>query len=157
MECRNVFSEQGAAMHAVMDSTESSRILTLERESAGSTEHDDRDNREAQAVVRELLTILPADVLGDIRNGDIDARDPAFINGLMDHASRLSVADPQRGRRMLSKIIRLRKLLHRSLRESDPGAVVSATIVGDSKRVGRNGACPCGSGRKFKQCCMRKA
>ena len=144
-------------MYAVMDATEPSGTMTLDRESPESSDHDDHDNREAQAVVRELLAILPADVLGDIRSGEIDARDPDFINGLMDHASRLSVADPQKGRRMLGKIIRLRKLLNRSLRESDPGAVMSATLVGDSKRVGRNGACPCGSGRKFKQCCIRKA
>ncbi|MBC7854880.1 MAG: SEC-C domain-containing protein [Pirellulaceae bacterium] len=141
-------------MYAVMDATEPSGTMTLDRESPESTDHD---NREAQAVVRELLAILPADVLGDIRSGEIDARDPDFINGLMDHASRLAVADPQKGRRMLGKIIRLRKLLNRSLRESDPGAVTSATVVGDSKRVGRNGACPCGSGRKFKQCCIRKS
>lgn len=24
-------------------------------------------------------------------------------------------------------------------------------------RVGRNDTCPCGSGRKFKRCCLRKA
>lgn len=144
-------------MYAVMDSTESSGTMTLDREGPESPVPDDQANREAQAVVRELLAILPADVLGDIRSGEIDARDPAFINGLMDHASRLSVADPQKGRRMLGKIIRLRKLINRTLRESDPGEVPSSTVVSDSKRVGRNGACPCGSGRKFKQCCLRKA
>ncbi len=25
------------------------------------------------------------------------------------------------------------------------------------KKVGRNEPCPCGSGKKYKQCCMRKA
>jgi len=26
----------------------------------------------------------------------------------------------------------------------------------ESKRVGRNDPCPCGSGKKYKKCCMRK-
>ena len=30
------------------------------------------------------------------------------------------------------------------------------TVVGDSAKVGRNDACPCGSGKKYKNCCMRK-
>ncbi|MCE9525071.1 MAG: SEC-C domain-containing protein [Planctomycetales bacterium] len=122
-----------------------------------SAESSDREDRETKSAVRELLAILPADVLGEIRSGGIDARDPAFLNGLMDHASRLSLADPRNGRRILGKIIRLRKLLYRNLRESDPDVAVSSTVVREEKRVGRNDACPCGSGRKFKQCCMRKA
>lgn len=32
----------------------------------------------------------------------------------------------------------------------------SGTVVKD-KKVGRNDPCPCGSGKKYKQCCMRKA
>ncbi len=29
-------------------------------------------------------------------------------------------------------------------------------VVRDKGRVGRNEACPCGSGKKFKVCCMRR-
>jgi hypothetical protein len=129
-------------------------FMKPERESLESPETEDA---ETQAAVRELLALLPEDVLGDIQDGKIDTKDPAFLNGLMDHASRHSLADPRSGRRILGKIIRLRKLLHRNLRESDPENSVTSTVVSDSKRVGRNSACPCGSGRKFKQCCMRKA
>ena len=32
----------------------------------------------------------------------------------------------------------------------------SSTVVNDSAKVGRNDACPCGSGKKYKNCCMRK-
>lgn len=32
----------------------------------------------------------------------------------------------------------------------------SATVVRDSARIGRNDPCPCGSGKKYKNCCMRK-
>lgn len=32
----------------------------------------------------------------------------------------------------------------------------SQTIVREGAKVGRNDPCPCGSGRKYKQCCMNK-
>src|SRR5688572_14986067 len=32
----------------------------------------------------------------------------------------------------------------------------SRVVPGDSMRVGRNDACPCGSGKKFKSCCEGK-
>jgi preprotein translocase subunit SecA len=32
-----------------------------------------------------------------------------------------------------------------------------ATIVNDTPKVGRNDPCPCGSGKKYKQCCGRAA
>ena len=140
-------------MYPVMEPPNESR-MNLDGKDPDSS---DREGLETQAAVRELLAILPPDILGDIRSGAIDACDPAFLSGLMDHASRQSIADPQNGRRILGKIIRLRKVLNRSLRESEPGLAVSPTVVNASQRVGRNGACPCGSGRKFKQCCMRKA
>jgi uncharacterized protein YecA (UPF0149 family) len=50
----------------------------------------------------------------------------------------------------------LKKLITRSLRESDPEIVVSSTITRNGNRIGRNDACPCGSGKKYKQCCLRK-
>lgn len=28
------------------------------------------------------------------------------------------------------------------------------TLVNDKKKIGRNEPCPCGSGKKFKNCCM---
>ncbi len=30
------------------------------------------------------------------------------------------------------------------------------TIRGEGEKVGRNDPCPCGSGKKYKQCCGRK-
>jgi uncharacterized protein YecA (UPF0149 family) len=32
----------------------------------------------------------------------------------------------------------------------------SAPAVRESPRVGRNDPCPCGSGKKFKKCCLRQ-
>lgn len=31
------------------------------------------------------------------------------------------------------------------------------TVVRAEKKIGRNDPCPCGSGKKYKQCCMKKA
>ena len=32
----------------------------------------------------------------------------------------------------------------------------ASTVVNESAKVGRNEPCPCGSGQKYKNCCMRK-
>jgi hypothetical protein len=111
---------------------------------------------ETHRAVREILTLLPTDVVEELNRGQIDPDDPAFMDGLMDHVSRLSLADPRTGQKILGKVIKLKKRIRRSLRDSDPDVVTSATVTREAQRVGRNEPCPCGSGRKFKQCCMRK-
>ena len=113
-------------------------------------------DQEIQRAIRDLLDVLPEDVLDELNSGTIDHKDPAFLDGLTDHVSRLSLASPQEGRKALGKIIKLKKLITRSLRESDPELAVSATITRTGTRIGRNDACPCGSGKKYKQCCLRK-
>jgi len=40
-------------------------------------------------------------------------------------------------------------------RPQSPWAPPRRPAAADSGRVGRNGPCPCGSGKKFKNCCMR--
>jgi hypothetical protein len=111
---------------------------------------------ETKRAIRELLEVLPKDVLEELNSGAIDLKDAAFLDGLTDHVSRLSLANPREGQKILGKIIRLKKLITRSLRESDPEIVVSSTITRNGNRIGRNDACPCGSGKKYKQCCLRK-
>ena len=44
----------------------------------------------------------------------------------------------------------------RSLRPRKRVAVVSGPIRDNGPLVGRNAACPCGSGTKFKRCCRGK-
>jgi len=117
---------------------------------------DARQEAETKAAIRELLALLPEDVVRDLNRGEIDLNDAAFLDGLMDHVSRQALADPHNGRRLLGKMVRLKKLIARSVRQSDPEAAISATITRDDARVGRNSPCPCGSGRKYKQCCLRK-
>jgi hypothetical protein len=111
---------------------------------------------ETKRAIRELLDVLPKDVLDEINGGAIDLKDPAFLDGLTDHVSRLALANPRTGQRILGKIIKLKKLITRSLRQSDPEVVVSSTVTRTGERIGRNDTCPCGSGKKYKQCCLRK-
>jgi len=111
---------------------------------------------ETKRAIRELLDVLPNDVLDELNRGAIDLKDPAFLDGLMDHVSRLSLANPREGQRILGRIIKLKKLIARGLRESDPEVVVSTTVTRTGERIGRNNVCPCGSGKKYKQCCLRK-
>ena len=114
------------------------------------------DKAGTKRAIRELLDMLPKDVLDELNSGVIDLKDPAFLDGLMDHVSRLSLANPRSGQRILGKIIKLKKLIARSVRQSDPEVAVSATVTRTGERIGRNDACPCGSGKKYKQCCLRK-
>jgi hypothetical protein len=111
---------------------------------------------ETKRAIRDLLDVLPKDILDELNCGKIDLKDAAFLDGLMDHVSRLAVASPRTGQKILPKIIRLKKMISRSLRDSDPDTAVSATVTRTAERVGRNAPCPCGSGRKYKQCCLRK-
>ena len=111
---------------------------------------------ETKQAIRELLDVLPKDVLEELNAGTIDLKDEAFLDGLVDHISRLTLASPRMGQKILPKIKKVKKLISRSLRESDPDVRVSATVTRSTARVGRNDACPCGSGKKYKQCCLRK-
>lgn len=116
---------------------------------------DDRITAELHDEIRDLLSLLPTDVVGELNDGKIDVQDGAFLAGLTDHVSRLSLADPQKGKVLLGKLMRVKKLIRRSLRESHEDLDTSSTIRRQDRRVGRNDACPCGSGRKYKDCCLR--
>jgi hypothetical protein len=53
----------------------------------------------------------------------------------------------------------VREPARREMRAPRPGAEpqrAAASHSASAARVGRNDACPCGSGRKYKNCCMRK-
>jgi hypothetical protein len=131
--------------------------MDISRDSNGPPP-DEQSPRELETkrAIRELLDVLPQDIVDELNAGKIDLKDAAFLDGLVDHISRLSMASPRAGQKILPKILKLKKLISRSLRESDPEVQVSATVTRTSARVGRNAACPCGSGKKYKQCCLRK-
>jgi len=133
-------------------------VMDISRETSNPPPIEDSSrDAETKRAIRELLDVLPKDILDELNTGAIDLKDAAFLDGLVDHISRLAMASPRTGQKILPKIIRLKKLISRSLRESDPEVQVSATVTRTTARVGRNDACPCGSGRKYKQCCLRKS
>ena len=106
--------------------------------------------------IRQLLELLPGDVVGELNAGSIDVHDPAFLAGLTDHISRLALADPKAGSHLLARLSKVKKLIRRTLRDTDGDVETSSTIRREQRRVGRNDPCPCGSGRKFKECCLGK-
>jgi hypothetical protein len=115
-----------------------------------------RFQAEAAKEISDLLKLLPDDVLAELKVGTIDPHDSAFLEGLSDHVARLTLASPSLGSRLLGKLNKVKKLIRRSLHESNPDEKTSNTISRDGPHVGRNAPCPCGSGRKFKQCCLRR-
>ena len=131
-------------------------VMHSRPENANDEADHARQDAETKSAIRELLALLPEDVVRELNRGEIDLHDSAFLDGLTDHVSRQALADPRNGRRILGKMVRLKKLIARSVRQSDPDIEVSSTITRDQTRVGRNAPCPCGSGRKYKQCCLRK-
>jgi preprotein translocase subunit SecA len=44
-----------------------------------------------------------------------------------------------------------------AINQSGGGKRVAAPIRNQGSKVGRNDPCPCGSGKKYKSCCLRKA
>ncbi|MFH0802059.1 MAG: SEC-C metal-binding domain-containing protein [bacterium] len=46
---------------------------------------------------------------------------------------------------------------HRNIRTNreEGGSVPVKTVRRETRKVGRNDACPCGSGKKYKKCCGR--
>jgi hypothetical protein len=41
--------------------------------------------------------------------------------------------------------------------EDDPSYLNTTTIRNEAPRIGRNDPCPCGSGKKYKKCCLRES
>jgi SEC-C motif len=125
-------------------------------ESEPEQDVDDRLDGAIRREIRQLLDLLPEDVVSELNAGSIDVRDPAFLAGLTDHISRQALADPKSGNHLLGKLAKVKTLIRRTLRETDENVVTSSTIRRSARHVGRNDPCPCGSGRKFKECCLGK-
>ena len=106
--------------------------------------------------IRQILDLLPPDVVSELNAGTIDVHDSAFMAGLTDHISRQALADPKQGQHLLGRLTKVKKLIRRTLRETHEDTETSITVRRGDRRVGRNEPCPCGSGRKFKECCLGK-
>jgi len=57
----------------------------------------------------------------------------------------------------LAKVVRQEKSVYDSaMTASHGGAVGQKKPVVKGEKIGRNDPCPCGSGKKYKQCCGKK-
>ena len=126
-------------------------MVGFHRVQAGN--NDERDAQEAERITAELLALLPEDVRAELNAGTINVRDPEFIKGLLDHLQR----DPNASKVAIArKLQEVQRKLRDLVRAEDPEARVTETVRNTNVRVGRNDKCPCGSGKKYKQCCLRK-
>ena len=48
-----------------------------------------------------------------------------------------------------------REQVAKPISTSSDGTVAPATVKRQGKKIGRNDPCPCGSGKKYKNCCGR--
>lgn len=73
--------------------------------------------------------------------------DPAYVARLERHYRMVkdALADPTH---------EIHELVSRGLTPEEELAEAEATLARVADRVGRNDPCPCGSGRKFKRCCL---
>jgi hypothetical protein len=76
-------------------------VMDINRDSSSQppVEESPRDT-ETKRAIRDLLEVLPKDILDELNIGTIDLKDTAFIDGLVDHISRLSLASPRAGQKI---------------------------------------------------------
>ena len=80
---------------------------------------------------------------------------PIFLFGLPDGWERLEAMSPDEERRLQGEVAPAARELHaywqrRRMPAASRGRALRAT-------VGRNAPCPCGSGSKYKHCCLKRA
>jgi len=94
--------------------------------------------------VQKLLELFPEDVRIDMATGGVNVTDKGFLESVKDHVHEL--AAPANA---------TRKEVRRKAKELMSG-FGEGTIKNTKEATGRNEKCPCGSGKKYKQCCLGK-
>jgi tetratricopeptide (TPR) repeat protein len=115
-----------------------------------------RRPRAALMAFEQASALLPTAVTVTLRKAELLAAD----NRLAEALDLLTAAWPRRQgwqifgdpRTVQLQFIDLHNQLRRQLGRTDLPALHPASIR-EARKVGRNDPCPCGSGRKFKQCC----
>lgn len=102
------------------------------------------------------LTGLAISMLIDLNACDsIDVIRNAFTQGYVDIGIAGDIEDVEIELGLRDKRSTPKPLYNSNILESMfPGAQVSVTQVHSEPKVGRNDPCPCGSGKKFKKCCL---
>jgi hypothetical protein len=101
----------------------------------------------SNSLIKKILALLPPGVLGELKSGEINYHDPAFQKALKEHILHLS-GDKK------AELNRILKTNQKEIKKVSGDRGI--TEYKDTRAVGRNDKCPCGSGKKYKQCCIRK-
>ncbi len=119
--------------------------------------------RLALKFAERALSLEPNAVEALIQKADAltlrDADKQAF--DLLEHALgskdhwRFFLTDVITPAQLATQFARLYNELLRRLRRTDRASLL-ASFLGTAKKVGRNDPCPCGSGKKYKKCCLAK-
>ena len=99
-----------------------------------------------QLVIAYLIELEAVDSIGAIRK--------AFYNGNVD----LTVAGDIEDVEILLGLRTERETPHPNYFNPEIEKLSAAfdSIKGKKKKIGRNDPCPCGSGKKYKKCCLNK-
>ncbi|MGD9029053.1 MAG: DUF1186 domain-containing protein [Anaerolineae bacterium] len=107
------------------------------------------------SLVSESTSLYPEELLPDIRRAFADGLvdegyiDLAWIEEILAQGQEAALAYLRESRRY--------QLIDDTIREMEGWACFDAPPPPEpQKKVGRNDPCPCGSGRKYKHCCMRE-
>ncbi len=119
------------------------------------------DTEFAALIVDDLVSLHDASVLPDIQRAFEEGRIEEFIINMEDIESIISDTTDKRFERHLKepvdhfsrKEIEYLHNLHYTRSEKKD---VEPAEVESKKKIGRNDPCPCGSGKKYKKCCMGK-
>jgi tetratricopeptide (TPR) repeat protein len=119
--------------------------------------------RHGLGYVEKALLLEPNAVEAVLQKADAMAMqgDEAAAFQLLDQALeskehwRFFLTDVASPAQLTARFAHLYNELLRRLRRTDR-ASLHASFLGASKKVGRNDPCPCGSGKKYKKCCLGK-
>ena len=120
-----------------------------------------RDIEFASLIVDDLASLHDASVLPDIKRAFKEGRIEEFIINMEDIEYIISDTTDKRFERHLKepldhfsrKEIEYLHNLHYAMPDKK---FIEPAQVESKKKIGRNDPCPCGSGKKYKKCCMGK-
>lgn len=123
------------------------------RSEAWSALEDDDDYADALEPVMRLLADAQRTMQADDDELDDDEPDDDVENDYDNEDTDYEpIADNER-EAVIHQMLDGMQDVYDFFREARERALSPATVRRDQPKVGRNDACPCGSGRKFKSCC----
>lgn len=103
--------------------------------------------------VEEVLAQDKEKVLQDLRN---DPRYHLITDTISEMECWACFRTPEQERKRIKKMEKLLKKQAKKLPSPRHESPKSQPVTRKTKKVGRNDPCPCGSGKKYKKCCLNK-